>query len=385
MRGPFPATRLQGFGTSIFAEMTRLAQEHGAVNLAQGFPDFPGPAFVKEAAIDAIRADRNQYARSSGELPLVRAIAADLQRRTGLEHDPVSEVVVFSGATEALHCAMMGLCEPGDEVVVLEPYYDSYPAGVAMAGGVLRPVTLRWPDLRWDPAALAAAFGPRTKLLLLNTPHNPSGRVLSRPEMEELAALCVKHDVTCVTDEVYDQLVYEGEHIPMATLPGMRERTVSIYSTGKTFSMTGWKIGYAAGPKALVGSLAAAHQFVTFATSTPFQHAMVAALGAPASYYTEFLAEYRERREFLLHALTRCGFAVQAPQGSYFILADGRPLGQPDGPAFCRDLVENAKVAVVPAVAFYTNRAEGLPLLRFAFCKSMETLVEGARRLERAL
>lgn len=378
---PVAASRTRGFGPSIFAEMTRLAKEHGAVNLAQGFPDFAGPEFVKQAAIDAIRADRNQYARSAGEPELVGAIAADLSRRTGLGYDPATEIAVFSGATEALHCAFLSFCELGDEVVVLEPFYDAYPAGCALTGATMRLVTLRWPDLRWDVAELRGAFTERTRLLILNTPHNPTGRVFSRPEMEEVASLCREHDVVCVTDEVYDRLVYGGEHIAAATLPGMRERTVSIHSTGKAFSLTGWKVGYAAGPAGLIGTMAGVHQFVTFATATPFQHAMVAALQAPASYDEELVAAYQVRRAYLLDLLRECGFAAHAPEGSFFILADARPLGYDDGRRLCRDLIEKVGVAAVPAVALYTNEEEGRPLVRFAFCKEMKTLEEAGRRL----
>src|SRR5262245_63492988 len=236
MRTPATASRLASFGTTIFTEMTRLANQHGAVNLAQGFPDFAGPAFAKDAAVAAIRAEHNQYARMQGAPPLVEAIAATVKERTGLAYDPLTEVTVFSGATEGIACAMLSLVEPGDEVVLFEPYYDSYRACVAMAGGVPRFVTLKAPDFRWTPGAVAAAFSPRTRLVLVNTPHNPTGRVLTRAELSEIAAECVRHGAICVTDEVYDRLVFEGEHVAMATLPGMRERTVSIHSTGKTFS-----------------------------------------------------------------------------------------------------------------------------------------------------
>lgn len=389
MNRPSLASRHRGFGPSIFAEMTRLARLHDAVNLAQGFPDFAAPDFMKEAASAAIRADRNQYARMAGEPELVAAVAASLSARFGLDFDPMTEITVFCGATEAIHCALLSLCGPGDEVVMLEPFYDSYPACCTLAGATPRLVPLHPPNFRWDPSELAAAFGPRTRLALVNTPHNPSGRVLDRDELEALADLCRRHDAICVTDEVYERLVFDGPHLPMAMLPGMRERTVTISSIGKAFSVTGWKIGYASAPKPLSEALAAVHQFVTFAAATPFQHAAAAGLLAPPGYFEELTRSYRERRDFLIEVLSECGFTVYVPQGTYFILADIRSLGQGvagwDDVGFCRRLVEEAGVAAVPASALYgdgeAGRRDGRRLVRFAFCKSRETLEEGARRL----
>jgi len=387
MRDPPVATRLRPFGTTIFTEMTRLAQQHGAVNLAQGFPDFEAPEFVKDAGVRAIHAGRNQYARMPGEPVLVEAIAANHRARHGLAYDPMTEVVVTSGATEAIHDAVMALVEPGDEVVMLEPYYDSYRACVAMAGGVPKFVTLRAPDFRWAPGAPAAAFSPRTRMLLLNTPHNPTGRVLTRAELTELADLCVRHDAVCVADEVYDRLVFDGEHVSIATLPGMRERTVLVNSLGKTFSLTGWKVGWAAAPAPLAKAVLTAHQFVTFATATPFQHAAAVALHAPPAYYERFLAEYRERRDLLVEGLRSCGLVPTVPQGAYFVMADFRPLlgaGEtPDDVAFCRRLVETVGVAAIPPTAFYENKAEGRFLTRWAFCKKVETIRAGLERLAR--
>jgi N-succinyldiaminopimelate aminotransferase len=377
------AARLASFGTTIFTEMTRLAAQHGAVNLAQGFPDFAGPAFAKDAAIAAIRAEENQYARMQGALPLVEAVAEAVKDRTGLAWDPLTEVAVFAGATEGIFCAVMSLVEPGDEVVLFEPYYDSYRACVSMAAGVPRFVTLRAPDFRFDPAELRAAFSERTRLVVVNTPHNPTGRVFTRDELSQIAALCVEHDALCLTDEVYERLVFEGEHVPMATLPGMRERTVTVNSTGKTFSLTGWKIGYATAPAALTKALVTAHQFVTFAVATPFQHAMAQALRSPRAYYDEFLRGYRARRDYLVASLAECGFGVAAPQGTYFVLADVRPLGWDDDVAFCRHLVEEVGVAAIPPTAFYENKSEGRCLVRFTFCKKDETLRAGTERLRR--
>lgn len=384
---PALTSKLRGFGTTIFTEMTRLAIEHDAINLAQGFPDFDGPDYVKDAAVRAIRGDANQYARMQGAPVLVRTIAADLEARHGLSYDPLTEVCVTSGATEAIHCALMALCEPGDEVVMLEPYYDSYRACCAMAGATPRFVTLHAPEFRWQPGALEAAFSDRTRVVLLNTPHNPTGRVLSRDEMTAVADLCRAHDAYCVTDEVYDRLVFGAEHVPMATLPGMRERTLTLNSTGKTFSLTGWKIGWATGPAELVRALATVHQFVTFAVAHPFQHAMAEALRAADEhgYYDAFREEYAERRALLCEILSDCGLGVTAPEGTYFVMADLRPLGWDDDVAFCRHLTEHVGVAAIPPTAFYENQDAGRFLARFAFCKTTETLERAGERLRARL
>ncbi|MEZ4648397.1 MAG: aminotransferase class I/II-fold pyridoxal phosphate-dependent enzyme [Candidatus Eisenbacteria bacterium] len=378
------ASRLHGFETTIFAEMTRLAELHGAVNLSQGFPDFSGPEFLKEAAIQAIEADHNQYARSAGLPQLTEAIAESQAGRFGLHYDPGTEVCVFSGATEGIACAFLGLIEPGDEVVLLEPYYDSYRACASLAGAAPRFVTLRAPSFEWSDDDLRAAFSDRTKMVVLNSPHNPTGRVFRQEELSVLAELCTRHDVICLSDEVYDRLVYEGRHVPIASLPGMRERTVTLGSTGKTFSLTGWKIGYATGPAHLLSALRTAHQYLTFAVATPFQHAMVRGLGAPDSYFSELRTAYMERRELLVDALRAAGFGVAAPEGTYFVLADLTPLGWHDDVAFCRYLVEEVGIAAVPPSVFYENMDEGRRLVRFAFCKQMDTLREAARRLSAA-
>ena len=378
------ASRLHGFETTIFAEMTRLAELHGAVNLSQGFPDFAGPEFLKDAAVRAIESDHNQYARSAGLPALTEAIATSYRERFGLGYEPSTEVCVFSGATEGIACAFLGLVEPGDEVVLFEPYYDSYRACTSLAGATPRFVTLRAPSFRWNEDELRAAFSDRTKLVVLNTPHNPTGRVFSREEISLLAELCVRHDVLCLADEVYDRLVYEGHHLPIASLPGMRERTVTLGSTGKTFSLTGWKIGYATGPEPLVAALRSAHQYLTFAVATPFQHAMVLALGAPDAYFSELRTAYMERRTLLVEALRSAGFGVSSPEGTYFVLADFTPLGWDDDVAFCRHLVEEVGIAAVPPSVFYEHSEEGRRLVRFAFCKRRDTLEEAARRLAAA-
>ena len=376
------APRLEGFGTTIFTEMTRLANEHGAVNLAQGFPDFDGPEFVKEVAVAAIRQGRGQYARMSGIPEIHAALAAKYRRDYGLDYAAETEFTVTSGATEAIFAAIQGTCEPGDEVVLFEPYYDSYRASVAMASAVPRFVTLQAPDWRFDPEELTRAFTSRTRAILLNTPHNPTGKVFSRAEMELVAGLCRERDDLCGTDEVYEHILYEGEHLSMAALPGMRERTITISSFGKTFSLTGWKIGWAAAPPPLTAAVRAAHQFITFATATPLQHAAAAALSVGPDYYRDLAASYRRKRDYLVAELSRLGFRVEPPAGTYYVCADFRPLGFDDDVAFCRHLIERAGVAAIPPSAFYENTRYGKTYARFAFCKKEETLREAVRRLD---
>lgn len=378
------AVRVRGFGTSVFTEMSRLAVEHQAVNLGQGFPDFPGPDFVKEAAIAAIRANQNQYAPSHGTARLRNAIAAGWTERFGHEIDPEREITVTSGATEAIYAAIQAFIGPGDELVTFEPFYDSYPPSVIVAGGTLRPVTLTPPDWRFDPVALTKAITPRTRVLLLNTPHNPTGKVFSRAELEQIAAVCQEHDLIAITDEVYDRITFDGaEHIPLATLPGMWERTLTINSTGKTFSMTGWKVGYAVGSAGLNAALRAVHQFVTFATATPFQEAMAVAMErAPEiGYYERLHAEYAERRALLAAALAGGGLPTLTIGGSYFLMADFSALGFPDDVAFCRFLTTEIGVAAIPPSAFYADPARAPRLARFCFAKEAKTLNAAAERL----
>ncbi|HTR02559.1 MAG TPA: methionine aminotransferase [Thermoanaerobaculia bacterium] len=379
---PALSSKLAEFGTTIFTEMTRLANERGAINLAQGFPDFDGPEFVKDAAIAAIRAGHGQYARMSGIPEVHRALAAKYRRDRALDYAPDTEIVVTSGATEAIFAAIQGVCDAGDEVVLFEPYYDSYKASVRMAGAVPRVVTLHAPDWRFDPAALAAAFGERTRAILLNTPHNPTGKVFSPDELEAIARLCRARDVLCITDEVYEHLVYDGRHVSMASLPGMRERTITISSFGKTFSLTGWKVGWALAPPDLSAAVRSAHQFVTFATATPLQHGAAAALAAGVDYYAELLAAYRERRDYLVRELCRLGFTVRPPQGAYFVCADFRAFGFDDDRAFARHLIEKAGVAAIPPSVFYDHAEHGRSYVRFAFCKKRETLESAVKRLE---
>jgi len=382
-RQPHLSARLQGFGTTIFTEMTRLALQHGAVNLGQGFPNFDGPEFIKEAAIAAIRAGHNQYARMTGIPDLNRAIAEHQQRFYGLSYDPDSEITVYSGATEAICAAFQALCDTGDEVVLFEPFYDSYRASITMAGAVPRVVTLRAPDFSYRPEELAAAITPKTRAILLNTPHNPTGKVFSRGELEHIAALCREHDLIAVTDEVYEHLVYEGTHVPLAALPGMRERTVIISSSGKTFSFTGWKVGHTCAPPALTAALRTAHQFVTFCTATPFQHALARAFVADENFFTGLTAEYRARRDRLCDGLQKIGLDVLTPAGTYFVMTDIRSLGFTDDVAFCRMLPEKYGVAAIPPSSFYVNQHEGKHLVRWAFCKTDAVLDEGLRRLQK--
>jgi len=377
------ARRLEGFGTTIFTEMTRLAIEHGAVNLAQGFPDFDGPEFAKDAAIAAIREGKGQYERMTGIPDMHTALSAKYRRDYGLDYAEGDEWTVTSGATEAIFSAIQGTCGSGDEVVLFEPYYDSYKASVRMAGARPRIVTLYAPDWRFDPEELARAFTPKTRAILVNTPHNPTGKVFSREELETIASLCRERDVLCITDEVYEHLVYEGAHVPMATLPGMRERTITISSFGKTFSLTGWKIGWAGAPAPITAAVRAAHQFVTFATATPLQHAASVALTVGAEYYRLLCDSYRGKRDYLLRELTRIGFSVRPSAGTYFLAADFRPLGFRDDVAFCRMLIEKIGVAAIPPSAFYDHKRHGKSWARFAFCKRDETLETAVARLGR--
>ncbi|MFN7965123.1 MAG: methionine aminotransferase [Acidobacteriota bacterium] len=378
----FPASRLHGFGTTIFTEMTVLAQKYNAVNLGQGFPDFDGPDWLLESAIQAIRAGRNQYARMFG-LPELNAAIAEHQRRFyGLDYDGESEITVFAGATEAIFATIQALCEPGDDVVVFEPYYDSYRASLSMAGARESIVSLHAPAMTFDPAALERAIGPRTRAILLNSPHNPSGKLFSRDELELIATLCRRHDLIAISDEVYEHLVYDGEHIPIATLPEMRDRTITISSAGKTFSVTGWKIGWACSSPALTRGLRTAHQFITFCNGTPFQVAVAAALGADDRFYRELTSRYRARRDRLCAGLRSAGLEVLTPAGAYFAIVDIRSLGLSDGEEFCRQLPARHGVAAIPCSAFYSTRALGLPLVRFAFCKTDAVLDAGVAQLQ---
>jgi N-succinyldiaminopimelate aminotransferase len=379
---PLLNRRLDGFGTTIFAEMSALATRTGAINLGQGFPDTDGPAAVIEAAIEAMRAGQNQYPPGPGIAPLRAAIAAHQRRFYGIELDPDGEVLVTTGATEAIAAALLALCEPGDEVVTFEPYYDSYAACIAMAGATRRLVTLRPPDYAVDPEALAAAFSPRTRVVLLNSPHNPTGKVFTRAELELIAAQCAERDVLAITDEVYEHLTFDGcAHVPLATLPGMAERTLSISSSGKTFSLTGWKIGWATGPRPLVGAVQTAKQFLTYVSGAPFQPAIAHALALEDAYFESFRATLEAKRDRLCAGLEAAGLEVFKPAGTYFVTTDITPLGERDGHAFCLALPQRAGVVAVPTVVFYDDKDVGRPLVRFAFCKRDAVIDEAAARL----
>lgn len=380
--------RMREFGTTIFAEMSALAVSTGAVNLGQGFPDTDGPPEMLQAAADALRAGRNQYPPGTGIPTLRAAVAAHQRRFWDLDYDPDSEVLITAGATEAIAAAMLALCEAGDEVVCFEPYYDSYAATVALAGGVRRPVTLRPAgDGRYgfDPDALRAAFGPRTRLVLLNSPHNPTGKVFTAAELTLIAQLCQEHDVYAVTDEVYEHLVFSdasSEHMPLATLPGMRERTIRISSAGKTFSCTGWKVGWASGPAALIAAVLRVKQYLTFVNAAPLQPAVAVALGLADDYFTEFLARLQAGRDQLSDGLAAAGFRVLPSEGTYFVTADISALAAgADGIEFCRALPGRCGVVAVPTQVFYDDADAGRRLVRFAFCKRPQVLDEAVRRL----
>lgn len=388
---PLLNRRLAEFGTTIFAEMSALAVRTGAINLGQGFPDTDGPEEVREAAVRALRDGRgNQYPPGPGIPELRTAIAAHQERRYALAYDPDTEVLVTAGATEAIAAALLALVEPGDEVIALEPYYDSYAACIAMAGGTRVPLTLRphagegASSFRLDLDELRAAVTDRTRLLLLNTPHNPTGTVLNRTELAAIAELAVERDLLVVTDEVYEHLVFDGEHVPLAAFPGMRERTVTIGSAGKTFSFTGWKVGWVTAAPALVTAVRSAKQFLTYVSAGPFQYAVAEALALPDTYFTAFREDMRAKRDVLAKGLAEAGFEVFRTAGTYFITTDIRPLGVSDGFAFCRALPERAGVVAIPNAVFYDHRDEGAPFVRFAFCKQTGVLEEAAERLRSA-
>lgn len=395
-RRPLLNRRLAEFGTTIFAEMSALALSTGSINLGQGFPDTDGPEEIREAAVRALRDGRgNQYPPGPGVPELRAAISAHQKHRYGLSYDPDREVLVTAGATEAIAAALLALVEPGDEVIALEPYYDSYAASIAMAGGTRIPVTLRPHEdtrdgithrrFRLDLDELRDAVTDNTRLLLINTPHNPTGTVLTREELGEIAKLAVERDLLVITDEVYEHLVFDdAEHLPLASFPGMRERTVTIGSAGKTFSFTGWKVGWVTGTPDLVTAVRSAKQFLTYVASGPFQYAVAEALALPDTYFEAFRADMLAKRDALAAGLTEAGFKVFRPAGTYFITTDIRPLGESDGFAFCRALPERAGVVAIPNAVFYDHREEGAPFVRFAFCKQTEVLEEAAKRLKAA-
>jgi N-succinyldiaminopimelate aminotransferase len=400
------AHRLDGIPPTIFTTMSALAIRTGAVNLGQGFPDADGPKSVLDAADRAMREGRNQYAPGPGVPALRQAIARHQHRHYGLEVDPEREVVVTTGCTEGIAAALLGLVDPGDEVIVLEPYYDSYVAMIQMAGAVRRPVTLRAPDFRLDADQVRAAIGPRTRFVLLNSPHNPTGTVLSRDELQAVADVAVEHDLVVITDEVYEHLTFaedgtddgtEGgtgdgtgdgkgrvhEHVPIATLPGMWERTLSLSSAGKSYSLTGWKVGWATGPSDLVSALLSAKQWLTFTSGAPLQPAIAVALDEEPEWPRSLSGDLQFRRDLLCDGLTSLGLDVRRPEGTYFALSDISSLGWRDGMEFCLALPERAGVVAIPTQPFHDSDA-GDQLVRWAFCTEASVIEEALARLSRA-
>lgn len=376
------ADRLASFGVTIFSEMTALALEHDAINLGQGFPNWEGAGFVKEAAARSLtEGGSDQYPPSQGVPALRQAIADRYGPLLGREIDPVEEVTITCGCTEALAASFLGLIDPGDEVILIEPFYDAYPVFVSMTGAAPRYVTLRPPGFELDLDELRSSFSPNTKAIVLNNPHNPTGRVFTDEELSAIAALCVEYDAIAITDEVYEEMVYDGGHLRLATYEGMWERTLTLSSIGKTFSLTGWKVGWGIAPPALTAGLRAAHQFLTFTTPTPVQHGAVAAMTAPVDFYEDLRSGYLKKRDLLAEGLVRAGFDVHRPQGTYFMMAGFDRFGYADDRTFCRHMVEAARVVAIPPSGFYHRPEDGASLVRFAFCKDEEILTEALDRL----
>ena len=376
-------TRMREFGTTIFAQMSALAVATGSTNLGQGFPDVDGPSEMLDAAVAAIRGGRNQYPPGPGVPELLQAIAAHQDRFYGLTVDPHREVLVTAGATEAIAATILALCEPGDEVVTFEPYYDSYAATIALAGAVRRTSVLRFPDFAVDVDSLSAAFSERTRLVLLNSPHNPTGKVFTRAELELVADLARRHDAWVVTDEVYEHITFDGvAHIPMATLPGMAERTLTISSAGKTFSATGWKVGWVTGPAAAVAAVRAVKQFLTFVSAGPFQPAVATALALPDAVYADLASSLQGKRDLVCAALESVGLPVSRPEGTYFVIADLASLAAgASGVALCEELVRRCGVVGIPVSVFHDDVTAAPTLVRFAVCKRDEVLREAVRRI----
>jgi aminotransferase len=379
---PSISRKAASFTESVIRDMSRLAAAHGAVNLAQGFPDFACPQELKEAAAAAIAADINQYAITWGAKPFRDAIAARTARiHPGWDPDPETEITVTCGATEGMIASMLGVLDPGDEIVIFEPFYENYGPDAIMSGAVARYVTLHEPDWSFDPDALRAAITPRTRGIVVNTPHNPTGKVFTRSELEVIASLCREHDLVAFTDDIYEHLVFEGEHVPLATLPGMRERTISINSLSKTYSVTGWRVGWVIAPPDLSIGIRKTHDFLTVGAAAPLQAAGAVALSLPDAYYGELLAGYRQRRDALLPPLESAGFTVFRPAGAYYVMTDISALTSEDDVTFARRLTADPGVATVPGSSFYSRPELGRTKIRFAFPKKLETLRAAAERL----
>ena len=383
-----PSRKAASFTESVIREMTRLAIEHDAINLSQGFPDFPAPMELKEAARQAIADDINQYPITWGAEPFREAIAAKYRTLYGMMWvDPLRHVTVTCGSTEAMIASMLGVLDPGDEVILFEPYYENYRPDSIISGAVPRLVTLHEPDWTFDPDELAAAFGPKTRGIVLNTPNNPTGKVFSRGELENIAALCVEHDVIAFTDEIYEHITYDGHaHIPPGSIPGMEDRTVTISALSKTYAVTGWRVGWVIAPDALVGGIRSTHDFLTVAAAAPLQEAGTVALGLPAQFYEQEAVAYTARRDLLISILRETGFKVESPQGAYYVMADIRGVANAgeDDVAFATRMVQDVGVAVVPGSSFFSDPARGRHLVRFAFPKRLETLEAAGERLRRA-
>jgi aspartate/methionine/tyrosine aminotransferase len=376
------SSKAERFTESVIREMNRLAVAQGAVSLSQGFPDFAAPDVIKEAAVEAIRGDLNQYAITWGAKSLRDAIAAKTARTyPGWEPDPETEITVTCGATEGMIAAMLAILDPGDELIVFEPFYENYGPDAILTGAIPRYVALDPPHWSFDPGALRAAVSRRTRGIVLNSPHNPTGKVFSRDELALIASVAIEHDLVVFTDEIYEHLVYEGEHVPMATLPGMRERTVAVNSVSKTYSVTGWRVGWVVAPAPLTAGIRKVHDFLTVGAAAPLQAAAAVALGLPASYYDSLRAGYIERRDTLIPALEAAGFGVWRPAGAYYVMTDIRGLTDADDVTFAHDLIRDPGVAAVPGSSFYANRDLGRTMLRFAFPKRLATLQAAAERL----
>ena len=379
---PFIKDSMREFGETIFAEMSALAVKTGAINLGQGFPDTDGPREIAELAIAAIRDGHNQYPPGLGIKKLRDAISHHQMRFYGLEFDSETEVLVTAGATEAIAASLLAICEQGDEIITFEPYYDSYAASIALAGGVRRVITLNTPDYSFSIDDLEKLITAKTKAILLNSPHNPTGKVFTHNELSQIANLCIEHDLVAICDEVYEHLVFEGQHIPLIQYPGMRDRTIQISSAGKTFSFTGWKIGWVCAQPALLDTVRTAKQFLTYVNGAPFQHAIAEALNLPDHYFDNFLEDMRVKRDCLSQGLEKAGLTTFTPQGTYFVTADIENLGYEDGKQFCLDLPVQCGVVAVPNVVFYDNKDLGSTLIRFAFCKRLDVLEEAVERLQ---
>ncbi|MGC4048510.1 MAG: aminotransferase class I/II-fold pyridoxal phosphate-dependent enzyme [Paludibaculum sp.] len=381
----FRAHRVEHFTESVIREMTRLALRHSAVNLAQGFPDFPAPPELKEAATRAIDEDFNQYAVTWGAKPLRDAIAAKYLRHYGLELDPETEITVVCGSTEGMIASLLATTNPDDEIVIFEPYYENYGPDADLCSARRRYVTLHAPDWTFDPDDLRAAFNSRTKAIIVNTPNNPTGKVFTRAELQLIAELCQEHDALCITDEIYEHILYDGAvHVPMLTMPGMRDRTILVNSMSKTFSVTGWRVGWVLAAPHLTTSIRKVHDFLTVGAATPLQQAGAFALSLPDKYFIDLSVHYSERRDYLMGLLRVAGLAPYRPAGAYYIMSDIKSIGYSDDVLLSRHLVETVGVACVPGGSFFSRQALGSHLIRFCFCKKYETLEEAGRRLQRA-